>query len=63
MGELIVAELTKAGYQEQDRAKLIEPNTPVGSGELVWSHSAFANQCIYLRNDGEIRCYSLVVKK
>jgi len=31
----------------------------VGQRTLVWSHPAFANRSVYLRNDREIRCYSL----
>lgn len=58
-GELIIAKLSPEGYKEIDRTKLIEPTHRVGGRRLVWSHPAFANQSIYLRNDGEIRCYSL----
>jgi len=25
----------------------------------VWSHPAFANQCVFMRNDEEIVCVSL----
>ena len=58
-GELIIAKLSPEGYEEIGRKKLIEPTHSVGGRELVWSHPAFANRCIYLRNDREIRCYSL----
>ena len=59
LGELIIARLSPAGYQEVSRAQLIEPTHSVGRRMLVWSHPAFANRCVYLRNDREIRCYSL----
>lgn len=59
LGELIIARLSPSGYEELDRAKLIEPTHKVGNRLLVWSHPAFANRSIYLRNDREIRCYSL----
>lgn len=58
-GELVIARLSPDGYEEISKAKLIEPTHKVGSRKLVWSHPAFANRSVYLRNDKEIRCYSL----
>ncbi len=58
-GELIIAKLSAGGYSEISRAKLIEPTHRVAGRTLVWSHPAFANRSVYLRNDKEIRCYSL----
>ncbi len=58
-GDLIMARLSPAGYDEVSRARLIEPTHAVGRRVLVWSHPAFANRSVYLRNDKEIRCYSL----
>ena len=58
-GELIIAKLNEERYSEISRAKLIEPTHRVAGSMLVWSHPAFANRSIYLRNDEEIRCYSL----
>ncbi len=58
-GELIIAHLKPSGYEEISRAKLIEPTHKVSGRILVWSHPAFANRSVYLRNDNEIRCYSL----
>ena len=59
LGELIIARLKPSGYEEISRAKLIEPTHKVSGRMLVWSHPAFANKRIYLRNDNEIRCYDL----
>jgi outer membrane protein assembly factor BamB len=59
LGELIIARLSPRGYEELSRAKLIEPTHSVGRRRLVWSHPAFANRSVYLRNDRELRCYSL----
>lgn len=60
MGDLIIAHMSPAGYKEISRANLIEPtHQVVGGRKLVWSHPAFANRSVYLRNDKEIRCYSL----
>ena len=58
-GELIIANLSASGYSEISRAKLIEPTHRVAGRMLVWSHPAFANRSVYLRNDREILCYSL----
>ncbi len=58
-GDLIIAKLDTKEYHEISRAKLIEPTHSVGSRTVVWSHPAFANRSIYLRNDREILCYSL----
>lgn len=58
-GEIILATMDSSGYTEHDRAKVITPTHQVGSRKLVWSHPAFANRRIYLRNDAELRCYDL----
>ena len=35
-------------------------NTMVGRGRLVvWMHPAFANKCVFVRNDKELMGYSL----
>jgi hypothetical protein len=62
-GELIIAKLSPAGYEEISRAKLIEPTNRVRRRDIVWSHPAFANKSIYARNDREILCVSLAAKK
>ncbi|MBL8828347.1 MAG: PQQ-like beta-propeller repeat protein [Planctomycetaceae bacterium] len=58
-GELIIARLTPSGYQELDRAKILEPNHEAFGRSVVWSHPAFANRAIYARNDRELVCVSL----
>jgi len=59
LGDVIIARLSPSGYEEISRTRLIEPTHDVANRLLVWSHPAFANRSIYLRNDKEIRCYSL----
>ena len=60
-GELIRATLTPESYQEKSRRPLIEPNSPdVKSRKVVWSHPAYSEGNVYVRNDGEIRCWRLV---
>ena len=54
-GNMIIARLTPKGYEELDRAKLLEPTNRYAAGRtVVWSHPAFANQTIFARNDKEI---------
>jgi hypothetical protein len=59
LGDLIVARLSPKGYEEIDRAHLLEPTQLVQGRKVVWSHPAFANRCLYARNDKEIICVSL----
>ena len=53
-GELVIARMTPAGYEEIDRAKVIEPTNKAFNRPVVWSMPAFANQHAYIRNDKEI---------
>jgi outer membrane protein assembly factor BamB len=66
LGELIIARLTPSGYEEIGRAKLLEPTNPDARTEkgrmVVWSHPAFANRSVYLRNDKELVCVSLAAE-
>ena len=60
-GELIIARLSPAGYEEISRAKLIDPTREQlnrRSG-VCWSHPAFANRSVFARNDNELVCASL----
>jgi outer membrane protein assembly factor BamB len=61
-GELIIARLTPKGYEEIDRAKVIEPTLFSRGRQVVWSHPAFANRCLYVRNDRELACLSLAAE-
>jgi outer membrane protein assembly factor BamB len=58
-GELILAQMSPSGYTEIDRAKIIDPVEPARNRMIVWSHPAFANKCVYVRNNKEIVCVSL----
>jgi len=58
-GEIIFAKLSREGYTEQSRAKLIEPTQPVQRRMTVWSHPAFAMESVFARNDGELIRVSL----
>ena len=58
-GDLVRAQLTPAGYQELGRAHLIEPTSPLFENKFAWAAPSFANRNIFVRNDRELRCYSL----
>jgi outer membrane protein assembly factor BamB len=58
-GDLIIARLTPEGYKEISRTHLLEPTNTAAGRDVVWSHPAFANRCIYTRNDKELVCVSL----
>jgi outer membrane protein assembly factor BamB len=58
-GELILANLTPKGYAEIDRARIVEPSEFSRGRQVVWAHPAFANRCVYARNNKEIVCVSL----
>jgi len=59
LGELIIARLSPKGYDEVSRAKILAPTSLAFGRDVVWSHPAFANRCMYARNDREIVCVSL----
>jgi len=58
-GELLITELSPEGLTIISRASLIKPTTGQlnrhGTG-VAWSHPAFANRCVYARNDSELIC-------
>jgi outer membrane protein assembly factor BamB len=62
-GELIIATLSPTGYSESGRVKLMEPTSTPGArrelGAVLWSHPAFANRHVIVRNDREAARFSL----
>lgn len=60
-GELLITRLSPEGFTEIDRAKLIEPTTEQlrQRGGVCWAHPAFADRCIFVRNDKQLVCASL----
>jgi outer membrane protein assembly factor BamB len=58
-GELLIAKITPKGYEETGRAKVIDPTGTCGGRSVVFSAPAFANKCMYVRNDKELICVSL----
>jgi outer membrane protein assembly factor BamB len=61
-GELILARLNPKGFEEISRAKLLDTTENARGREVVWSHPAFANRCIYVRNGRELLCVSLAAE-
>lgn len=58
-GDLVIAKLSRDGYEELDRATLIEPTGVAFGRPVVWSAPAFAGRNIYVRNDKEIVAFDL----
>lgn len=58
-GELIIARITPNGYDEVDRAKLIEPTNNAFGRQVVWCAPAYAGKRLYVRNDAECICVDL----
>jgi outer membrane protein assembly factor BamB len=62
-GDLIIAKLSSSGYQEVSRAHLLEATNKDCGRPVVWSHPAFADRCCFARNDKELICVDLAVRK
>lgn len=62
-GELVIARLSPDGFKEIDRATLLQPTHPYvrrrQMANVLWSHPAYANRHVVLRNDAEIVRISL----
>lgn len=58
-GDLILARLTAAGYQEISRFHLLEPTADFGARKMAWVPPSYAIRCVFARNDKELVCASL----
>jgi len=58
-GDLIIAHFSPGGYEEISRAHLLDPTNKDCGRAVVWSHPAFANRCVFARNDKELVCVDL----
>lgn len=58
-GDLILAKLTPEGYEELGRFHMLAPNIKAFGRDVVWSHPAFADRCVFARNNSELICVSL----
>ena len=61
-GELLITELSPEGFNEISRTKIIEPTKKQLPRGVTWSHPAFANKYVFIRNDRELICTSLEKK-
>ncbi len=60
LGDLLIAKLSREGYKEIDKAHLVEQTSPPAFGrKVIWTYPAFADKCVFVRNDKEIACFSL----
>ena len=59
LGDLVIARLTPAGYEEVSRAHLLEPTNRAGGRDVHWCHASFAHGAVYVRNDRELICVEL----
>ncbi len=60
-GEIILGKLTPVRFEEISRHKIIEPTRGQlrQRGGVCWSHPAFADQSIIVRNDKEMKSWTL----
>ena len=62
-GDLIIARFSPQGYEEIDRAQVMEATNPLRRrrelGAVHWTHPAYANRHMIMRNDEEIVRFSL----
>ncbi len=61
-GELLITQLSPDGFTEISRAKLIEPTRKQLPRGVTWSHPAFANKHVFIRNDERLVCADLSAK-
>jgi outer membrane protein assembly factor BamB len=54
LGDLIIAKLSPSGYEEISRTHLLEPLNRDAGRKVVWSHPAFADKSMFVRNDQEL---------
>ena len=56
---VIIGVLNAGVFALISRAHLLEPTNEAFGRPVVWSHPAYANKCVFVRNDKEIICASL----
>ncbi len=61
-GDLVFAKFGSEGFEELGRMHVLEPTSEGMGRAVVWSHPAFANRCLFARNDKELVCVSLVAE-
>jgi len=61
-GDLILAKLSPAGYEELDRFHVLDATNSAFGRPVVWSHPAFAEKCVFARNDKHVVCVDLAAE-
>jgi len=63
-GELLITKLSPQGFTEISRTKIINPTTVQLSQRngVCWAPPAYANKCVFVRNDEELICVSLAAE-
>jgi outer membrane protein assembly factor BamB len=64
-GDLIIARLTRQGFEEISRAQIISPTIAQLSqrGGVCWAHPAFADRHVFARNDETLVCVDLAADR
>jgi outer membrane protein assembly factor BamB len=58
-GDLVILKLTPTKYEELGRAHVLDPIGADRGRKVIWSHPAFAEKRMIVRNEKEIVCVSL----
>ncbi len=58
-GHLVIGKLTPKGYEEIDRAKILDQTNAAFGRKVVWCAPAYAGKKVFVRNDKEIICVDL----
>lgn len=58
-GDFIIAKLSPEKYDEVGRFHVLDPTNECFGRSVVWSYPAYANRCLFARNDKELVCYSI----
>jgi outer membrane protein assembly factor BamB len=61
-GHLIIAKLSPEKYEEVSRWQMLKPTGLAFGRDVLWVHPAFADKCVFWRNDEELVCASLAAE-
>lgn len=62
VGDLLVAKLTKSGFESLGRFHVLDPTSEAFGRDVVWTHPAYANRTGFFRNDKELVAVDLSQK-
>lgn len=62
VGDLLVAKMTKAGFESLGRFHVLDPTSEAFGREVAWTHPAYAQQTGFFRNDKELVAVDLKQK-